>query len=201
MSVKYIRNALEIVNYKYSPRCWRNACVIKCSHFFFFFTSKLEIVYRCVMGKTPFPLSFLTSACPRRLLHLCLSPPTPSSLSGGALNSVPDRPAHRGAQLWNGVYAVLSGAPSPRQSTQPTATAEPPEPPGDRPLQSGLCRKAAIDPSPGARAHREKMDRESGETEREARACEGSESCGKRSAGVTLQQQTQNKQKSHINKQ
>lgn len=128
------------------------------------------------------PLSFLTSTCPRRLLffllHLLLlglSPPAPSSLSGGALNSVPHRPAHRGAQLWNGVYAVLSGAPSPRQNTQPTATAEPPEPPSNRPLQSGLCRKAVIDPSPGAQAQRGKMDRESGETERGARACEESE--------------------------
>lgn len=83
-------------------------------------------------------------------------PSTPSSLSGGALNSVPDRPAHRGALLWNGVCGVLSGALPPRQSTQRKATTEPPEPPGDRPLQSGLCRKAVIDLSPGAHAHREK---------------------------------------------
>lgn len=76
---------------------------------------------------------------------------------------MPDRPAHRGAQLWNGIYAVLSGALPPRQSTQRTATAEPPEPPGDRPLQSGLYRKAVIDPSPGARADRDRRDRESGE--------------------------------------
>lgn len=75
---------------------------------------------------------------------------------------MPDRPAHRGAQLWNGLYTVLSGAPSPQQSTQPTATAEPS---GDRLLQSGLCRKAVIDPSPGAHAHTEKMDRENGERE------------------------------------
>lgn len=146
------------------------------------------------MGGTPFPLSFLTSACPRRLLFLflyllllCPSPPTPSSLSGGALNSVPDRPAHRGAQLWNGVYTVLSGAPSPQQSTRPTATAEPP---GDRPLQSGLCRKAVIDPSPGAHAHTEKMDRKNGEREGKQECVRGSESCSEKSAGVTLQQQT-----------
>lgn len=169
MELSAFRNALESVRNKCSLGCQRNACVIKSSHYFFY-TLELKTGYRCVMGETPFPLRFFTSIYPCRLLfhhllHLRLSPPTPSSLSGGALNSVPDRPAHRGAQLWNGVYTVLSGAPSPRQSTQPTATAEPPEPRGDRPLQSGLCRKAAIDPSPGARAQRgeKKMDRESRE--------------------------------------
>lgn len=110
--------------------------------------------------------SFLTSVCPHCLL-LHLSPLTPSSLSGGALNSVPDRPAHRGVRLWNNVCAVLSGAPSPRRSTQPAATAEPAKPLAHRPPQSGLLRKAAIDPSPGAGAHTEKkMDREWGRRER-----------------------------------
>lgn len=103
-------------------------------------------------------------------LSFCSSPPTPSSLSGGALNSVPDRPAHRGARLWNGVCSVLSGSLPPRQSTQRIATTEPPEPPGDRPLQSGLCRKAVIDLSPGAHAHRERRDRESGKKAGEAKS-------------------------------
>lgn len=129
-------------------------------------------VHKFVMGKTPLPLHSASLPLPApscllllflHLLFLCLSPPTPSSLSGGALNSVPDRPAHRGAQLWNGVCALLSGALPPRQSSQRTATAEPPEPPSDRPLQSGLCRKAVIDLSPGARTHRRRRDRESGE--------------------------------------
>ena len=173
---------------------------------FIFFTSESETVYKCAL-KHPSPLHSASLPHPAlshlllllflHLLFLCLSPPTPSSLAGGALNSVPDRPAHRGAQLWSGVDAVLSGALPPRQSTQRTATAEPPEPPGDRPLQSGLCRKAAIDPSPGACAQRERRDSESGEKE----CVRGSESGGERRAGVTLQQQTQNKQKSHINKQ
>lgn len=117
-----------------------DAGAIKCSHFVFYtFASGSQTVCKCVMGKTPLltTLSFFTSAYPRHhlllflhLLFLCLSPPTPSSLSGGALNSVPDRPAHRGAQLWNGVCAVLSSALPPRRSTQAhTATTEPPEPP------------------------------------------------------------------------
>lgn len=186
-----------------------DACAIKCSHLIFF-TSESETVYKCVMGKTPPPptLSFLTSPCPRHLplflhlLFLCLSPPTPSSLSGGALNSVPDRPAHRGAQLWNGVCAVLSGALPPRQSTQRTATTEPPEPPGDRPLQSGLSRKAVIDPSPGARAHRERGDRESGERgKRECvRGLKGAVKGGLGDSAAANTEQTKESHKQTINK-
>jgi len=77
---------------------------------------------------------------------------------------------------------------------QRTATAEPPEPPGDRPLQSGLCRKAVIDLSPGAHAHRERVDRESGKKGGEVKVCERSERRSRRRAGVTLQQAKQTKE-------
>lgn len=48
---------------------------------------------------------------------------------------------------------------------------------------------------------KEGLGRAESEREREARVCERSESHSERRAGVTLQPQTQNKQKSPINKQ
>lgn len=47
---------------------------------------------------------------------------------------------------------------------------------------------------------KKKMDRERRETEGKIRTHEGSESYSERSVGVTLRQQTQNKQKSQINR-
>lgn len=130
-----------------------------CSHFFTPSHPALCNLYTSLPPVPCFLISPSTTSSPPE-------PPAPSSLSGGALNSVPDRPAHPGAQRRYGVCAVLSGTLPPRQSTQRTATTEPPEPPGNRLPQSGLCRKGSHRSLPrSSHTYRKEGRGESGERE------------------------------------